>query len=146
LIPPEQRKARWDAYLALPPEERAALARKSRSIPPAPGPSAAAVLPNQKVNVVVPPSKPATPKAVAPTVIQAQPGATTTLISKTPAPPPHEKAGEPKIAVPPDRVNRATLLPQPAPAPSPRTDRALTAPSAGASSPGPSASAADPGR
>lgn len=115
-IPPEQRQARWDAYLALPPEERAALAKKSRTVPPAPNPAAAAVLPNQKVNVVNAPSKPANPKPVAPTMIQAQPGATTTLISKTPMPPPHEKAGEPKIAVPPERVDRTTLLPKPAPA------------------------------
>lgn len=127
-IPPEERQARWDAYLALPPEERAALAKKSRAVPPAPNPAAAAVLPNQKVNVVNAPSKPANPKPVAPTMVQAQPGATTTLISKTPAPPPHETAGEPKIALPPERVNRTTLLPQPTP-PEPRRGSS-TAPAA----------------
>lgn len=153
-IPPEQRQARWDAYLALPPEERAALAKKSRSVPPAPNPAAAAVLPNQKVNVVNAPSKPANPKPVAPTVVQARPGATTTLISKTPAPPLHEKAGEPKIAVPPERVDRTTLLPKPEPAEArPRSAPAAAPPAKPATDPAaapaaevPSVPAAEPGR
>src|SRR5574337_684476 len=130
-IPAEERQARWDAYMALPAEERAALARRSRSIPKAAAASATrgtlTVLPNQKVNVVNAPSKPVTPKVVGPTIVQAKPGASTTLISKTPTPPAHEAAGEPKISVPGVQVNRATLLPNPAPAVPPRPPAAPAA-------------------
>lgn len=130
-IPAEERQARWDAYMALPAEERAALARRSRSIPKAATASATrgtlTVLPNQKVNVVNAPSKPVTPKVVGPTIVQAKPGASTTLISKTPTPPAHEAAGEPKISVPGVQVNRATLLPKPAPAVPPRPPAAPAA-------------------
>lgn len=118
-IPAQERQARWDAYLALPVEERAALARRSSSIPKVDDAkanrNALAVLPNQKVNVVNAPSKPAAPQVVGPTVVQAKPGASTTLISKTPTPPVHDAPGEPKISVPGEQVNRATLLPQAAP-------------------------------
>ena len=64
--------------------------------------------------------------AVAPTVVQAKPGATTTTMSTRAAPPPHHQAGLPKIAATPGFVDPATLLPQrgpqgaavrPAPAP-----------------------------
>ena len=58
----------------------------------------------------------APPRPVAPTVVQAQPGATTTLISKPPAPPPHQQPGLPKIAATPGFVDQATLLPTARPA------------------------------
>ena len=57
-------------------------------------------------------SSAAAPKPVAPTVVQAQPGATTTLISKRPAPPAHQQTGLPKIAATPGFVDKSTLLPQ----------------------------------
>jgi hypothetical protein len=54
----------------------------------------------------------APPKVIAPSVVQARPGATTTLITKRPTPPSHQQAGLPKIAATPEFVNKATLLPQ----------------------------------
>ena len=45
-------------------------------------------------------------------MIQAGPGATTTMVSKLPTPPPHQQIGLPKIAASPGFVDRATLLPQ----------------------------------
>jgi Protein of unknown function (DUF3106) len=122
-ISPQDRQARWDAYLALPPEEREALAQradaqakaknaKSAKAPGAPAASAGPAM-NQKVNVVNPPQT--VPKPVAPTVVQAKPGASTTLMSKTATPPAHEKVGQPKIAASQGVVNRSTLLPQTGP-------------------------------
>jgi len=49
---------------------------------------------------------------VAPTIVQAKPGATTTLMTRRAEPPAHQKPGQPKIAAKPDQVNSQTLLPQ----------------------------------
>jgi hypothetical protein len=57
-------------------------------------------------------SPPVVVKPVAPTVVQAKPGATTTLMTRAPSPPPHQKPGQPKIEAQPDQVDRTTLLPQ----------------------------------
>lgn len=112
---PQDRAAAWDAYLALPAEQRRALAQRAKTVPratPEARIGAATVLPNQKVNVVALPAKPAVATAVAPTVVRASPGATTTLISNRPRPPSHEQLGDPKIAVPSDELDRKTLLPR----------------------------------
>ncbi len=120
-ISPQERQARWDAYLALPADERRALADRAKTVPkagtaslpgPAGGPPVASV---QKNNLVTAPATKAVAKTVAPTVVQAKPGASTTLISKTATPPPHTHIGQPKIAVREDQVNRSTLLPQAGP-------------------------------
>jgi Protein of unknown function (DUF3106) len=121
-ISPQDRQARWDAYLALPAEERRALAKSASTVPPASKAAATAAVgktpastsapQNQKVNVVSEPSKQSAPKSVAPTVVQAKPGASTTLISKTATPPTHAQLGQPKIAATQDVVDRKTLLPQ----------------------------------
>lgn len=124
-ISPQERQARWDAYLALPAEERRALADSAKTVPkasrtavrspagePLTPPATASV---QKNNIVSAPSTPAAAKSVAPTVVQAKPGASTTLISKTATPPAHAQVGQPKIAAGQDKVNRSTLLPQPKP-------------------------------
>ncbi len=95
-ISPQQRQARWDAYMALPPEERRALAESATKVPQTRKPG-----PNE-----------ATPKPVAPTLLQAKPGASTTLISKTANPPAHVKSGGPKITTDQDEVSRRTLLPK----------------------------------
>ena len=55
---------------------------------------------------------PRRPGRSAPTVVQAQPGATTTLISKRPRRPSHQQPGLPKIAATPGFVDKSTLLPQ----------------------------------
>jgi hypothetical protein len=112
-LPPEERQARWQAYQALPEEERKTLAQRGR--PPAtPSSSAAATdtrLDGAKRNMVQ--SQAAAPKrAVAPTVVQAKPGATTTSMATRVAPPPHNQAGLPKIAATPGFVDPATLLPR----------------------------------
>ena len=52
------------------------------------------------------------PRPVAPTLVQAAPGATTTLITRRPSPPPHQQTGMPKIAATPEFVNQSTLLPR----------------------------------
>jgi hypothetical protein len=124
-ISPQERQARWDAYLALPAEERRALANSARTVPktsnttvrtPTADPSkSAATASVQKNNIVTAPSTSAAAKTVAPTVVQAKPGASTTLISKTVSPPPHAQIGQPKIAASQDKVNRSTLLPRPGP-------------------------------
>lgn len=121
-ISPQDRQERWDAYLALPADQRRALAKSASTVPPAPkgasttqvGKSLAVMAgpQNQKANVLSAPTRQSAPKSVAPTVVQAKPGASTTLITKTATPPPHARIGQPKIAVSQDVVDRRTMLPQ----------------------------------
>jgi hypothetical protein len=111
------RKARWDEYQALPPEKKQQLAaraepRAASAAGPA-APKAGSPRDTQaKSNIVPNPAFAAPPKVIAPSVVQARPGATTTLITKRPTPPSHQQAGLPKIAATPEFVNKATLLPQ----------------------------------
>lgn len=111
-VPAQERKAKWDEYNALPLEKRQQLAAKA--VPPArkPGNDSPAESSSRKTNVVPNPSYAPKPKPVAPTVAQAQPGATTNLITKRPNPPAHQPAGLPKIAVTPGFVDQSTLLPK----------------------------------
>lgn len=128
-VPQQDRQASWEAYQALPEDQRRELA--SRAQPAAATAPAAASGPRAataalaapsaklaregaqpKVNAVPAPGTVPPPKPVAPSVVQAQPGATTTLISKPAAPPPHQPSGSPKIAATPDYVDKKTLLPQ----------------------------------
>jgi hypothetical protein len=126
--PAQNRQASWDAYQALAPEQRRELADRaapmatsaSRAGPNATKTATAAAQapsrtfdgPQPKSNTVPNPALAALPKPVAPTVVQVQPGATTTLISKQPAPPAHQPTGMPKIAATPEFVDEKTLLPQ----------------------------------
>lgn len=103
-ISPQQRQERWDAYMALPAEERRALAASARTVPKAAVADGSSAKPLQSGT-----------KIVAPTLVQAKPGASTTLISKPATPPAHAQAGQPKITVGTDRVDRSTLLPQAGP-------------------------------
>jgi hypothetical protein len=119
-LDPNARKARWEAYQALSPEQKQRLA--ARAVHPAPWPSATARPtrveapsgrdPQLKSNIVPNTASAIAPKAIGPGFIQAGPGATTTLITKRPAPPPHQQTGQPKIAATPEFVNKATLLPK----------------------------------
>lgn len=116
---PAERQARWEQYKALPPDQRRRLAAQA-----APGSTqerpngraaralSAASAPVPKSNMVSPMPSAATVKPVAPTVVQAKPGATTTLMSKRPTPPVHQQPGLPKVAATPGFVDRSTLLPQ----------------------------------
>jgi hypothetical protein len=117
-LPPEERQARWRAYQALSEDERRALAQRAR--PPARGAAGADTRPdagstvtngNLKNNLVVPRPQ-AKARTVAPSVVNAQPGATTTTVTTPAAPPAHHQAGMPKIAATPGFVDPATLLPQ----------------------------------
>ena len=122
-LAPSNRQARWEAYQALPEAEKKELAARAA---PAAAIAAPAKLRAQaantvgadplgvqtKSNEVVPPDVRRQARSVAPTVIQAPTGATTTLISKRPAPPAHQQAGLPKITATPSFVNPTTLLPK----------------------------------
>lgn len=115
-ITPQERQERWQAYQSLSPEERDRLAARAA---PAGGtanrrngtPASRDGVQN-KSNIVPNPTLAASRKPVAPSVVQAAPGATTTLISKRPAPPTHQQPGLPKIAATPNFVDKQTLLPQ----------------------------------
>ena len=121
-LAPTNRQARWDAYQALPDDEKKELA--SRAPPPqakAESKSRARALraesasqpgAQSKSNMVVKADPNRKARAVAPAVVQAPAGATTTLMSTAPAPPVHQQAGLPKITASPTFVNPSTLLPQ----------------------------------
>lgn len=125
-VAPQDRQAQWAAYQALPPEQRQQLA--ARAAAPAASAAAAPREPRKvakpnvargarepgeiKSNIVPNPGLAAPQKPVAPTVVQAGAGASTTLITKRPAPPAHQQTGLPKIAATPGYVDATTLLPQ----------------------------------
>lgn len=117
-VAPQDRQAQWEAYKALPDEQKRQL--QARAVPPAPNGAGKSQTPKAdkapvsqaKSNIVPNPAYAAPPKPVAPTVIQAQPGATTSLISKKPTPPAHQQTGLPKIAATPEFVDKTTLLPR----------------------------------
>ncbi len=119
-LPPQERQAQWQAYQALPEGERKALATRGRpdAVPPMSArPGAKTAQPvgdaRAKQNIVANPSQTApASKAVGPTVVQAAPGATTSLVTRQATPPPHQQAGMPKIAATPGFVDRTTLLPK----------------------------------
>ena len=109
------RKARWDEYQALPPEKKQQLAARATPAPAAASAALKATAAHEtqaKSNIVPNPALATPPSVVAPAVVQARPGATTTLITKRPTPPSHQQTGLPKIAATPEFVNKATLLPQ----------------------------------
>lgn len=105
-IPPSDRQARWEDYQALTPEQKRQLAARSER-----GDKTGRDPAQAKSNIVPNPAFAASPKSVTPTVMQAQPGATTTLIGKRAVPPSHQQTGLPKIAATPEFVNKSTLLP-----------------------------------
>lgn len=123
-LSPEQKQARWEAYQALPDEERKALAIRAKPVDervhaaaaPKSAKESASAAATAKASAGLKPAAPAAlAKPVAPTVVQAKPGATTTLMTTPVLPPTHHRPGEPKIAAQPGQVNPATLLPQSGP-------------------------------
>ena len=115
-VPAPDRNARWEAYQALPADARQQFAARAASAAGS-SPAGRSVRPPRdtkeaKLNVVPSPAPVQPPKQVAPTLVQAGPGATTTLITRRPAPPSHQQTGMPKIAATPEFVNRSTLLPR----------------------------------
>jgi hypothetical protein len=111
-LPAQNRQARWDAYQALPPEKKQQLAARAASNNAFKTANKVASQPQAKANVVPNSQLDSTPNAVTSTVVQARPGATTTLITKRPMPPAHQQTGLPKIAATPEFVNKSTLLPK----------------------------------
>ena len=123
-LPLDDRRSRWEAYQALTPEQKKELAARA-SADRAPNGSDSDVrglagarferrkeAPAPKSNIVGNPSYAPGLRAIGPTTVQAAPGATTTFITRRPAPPPHQQTGLPKVAATPEFVDRSTLLPQ----------------------------------
>ena len=109
---PEDRQSRWEAYQALPDDERKALAQRAKpAAKAASSVDARASDATGKRNIVAP-TRQAAVKPVGPTVVQAKPGATTSLMSTRAAPPAHQQPGLPKIAATEGFVNPNTLLPR----------------------------------
>ena len=113
-LTPEERQARWQAYQALSPEQRSELARRAA---PASGKPAQPLPRAQRDGIqtksnLVPNPAPSAPRQLTPSMVQAESGATTSLISRRPAPPTHQQPGLPKIAATPGFVDKQTLLPQ----------------------------------
>jgi hypothetical protein len=105
----EERQQQWEAYQALPPDQRRALAERAAAGDRNPG--RPLPLQGEKSSVVQPPVLlPARP--VGPTVVQRGGGATTELVSRPLAPPLHQQTGLPKVVATPGFVDSATLLPQ----------------------------------
>jgi len=109
---PEQKQAHWEAYQALPDDERRALADRNR---PDAGDKPGSALPTKTSNIARSSASAPNTKPVAPTMVQAKPGATTNLMTVTADPPAHHRPGQPKIAAEPGLVDPSTLLPQSGP-------------------------------
>jgi hypothetical protein len=119
-ITPSDKQERWQAYQALPPEQRQALAAqaakaaKSPATPSGPGrPGNRAEASVEKKKNTVPFLPPTVaPKAVGPTVVQSRPGATTQLVNNPSTAPLHQQAGLPKVPATKAFVDQETLLPK----------------------------------
>jgi hypothetical protein len=124
--PMQDRQASWEAYQTLSPDQRRALTERlapaaAASSPPGrtaqkaasagPADKRSRETAQVKSNTVPDRALAAPPKPVGPSVVQARPGATTTLMSRPPSPPAHQQTGMPKIAATPEYVDKATLLP-----------------------------------
>lgn len=110
-LPATDRKARWEAYKALPPDQQRELAARAA---PAGSPDRRARRdgPPEKSSLVPNTAYAARPNAVAPSMAQARPGATTNLVTKRPTPPVHQQPGLPKITAGATFVDSRTLLPK----------------------------------
>jgi hypothetical protein len=108
----EERQQQWEAYQALPVDQRRALADRAVVAEPS-GRRAdrAPVHQGEKSSVVQPPVF-LPPRPVGPTIVQRGAGASTELVSRPSAPPLHQQAGMPKVVATPGFVDAATLLPQ----------------------------------
>lgn len=106
-LPREDREARWKAYQALSPEERQQLAERAAA-----GKRAGVRGGGAGNGRSVEADYAARPRPIGPVVVQAAPGATTTLLTRSPTPPGHQQTGMPRIAATPGFVDKATLLPQ----------------------------------
>lgn len=113
----DERQTRWQEYQALSPEQRQALARQAGQPPrnrddgPDSGNAAGRDGARAKLNTMPLPDS-SRDRPVAPSMLQAHPGATTNPVSKSPQPARFQQPGLPKIAATPDFVDPATLQPR----------------------------------
>jgi hypothetical protein len=108
----EQRQKSWQAYQALPDDERRQLAQRAKSALPASAEAKKTGSSTSDADVgkrAVSRASVARPAQQA--LVQAKPGATTTTIATRATPPAHHQPGMPKIAATPGFVDPATLLP-----------------------------------
>ncbi|MEJ6007153.1 DUF3106 domain-containing protein [Paucibacter sp. AS339] len=118
-IDADARQAKWEAYQALPPEQRQQLADKAAlkqekqagKLNSASSISPASVA-RTKSNLVPEVNNALPPKPVAASLLQAKPGATTVLMTTDRAVPGHLQAGDTKIMAHPELVDGKTLLPK----------------------------------
>lgn len=110
-LSPRERQQQWDAYRALPADQRRALA-ESAARPRPSGPAARRDAESGVKSSVVRAPAPVPAQPVGPSVVRRGSGATTNLVSKPAAPPLHQQAGLPKVAATPGFVDSATLLPR----------------------------------
>ena len=111
----EQRQAKWEAYQALPAEKRQELADKAtqkRAAKPPARRVAVSDSPQPKKNLVPAALKGLPVKSVAPSIVQAKPGATTVFMTQIKTLPSHQQAGQTKVFADPDLVDSKTLLPK----------------------------------
>jgi len=120
-LPRRDRQAEWEAYRALPQDERDALAARAR-----PGAAELADDSGSRLRRAVPQGSAAqaadgatqSPRyrersSLPPSLTRGNPGATTNLITAPPSPPAHQQqSGLPRITATPGVVDRTTLLPQ----------------------------------
>lgn len=109
-LSPQERQQQWEAYQALPAEQRRALAERAGR----PAPSGSALRePHATVkSSVVRTPAPLRGQPVSPSVVKRGAGVSTDLVSRPASPPMHQQAGLPKVAATPGFVDKATLLPQ----------------------------------
>lgn len=113
-LSPQERQQQWEAYRALPADQRRALAeRAGRPMEAGPDTGSGARDPSTSVKSSVVRSPAPTPaQSVSPSVVKRGAGASTDLVSRPASPPMHQQAGLPKVAATPGFVDKATLLPQ----------------------------------
>lgn len=111
-LSPQERQQQWEAYRALPADQRRALAERAGQ----PAVSAAGTgtrePPAHVKSSVVRAPPPVPGQSVSPSVVKRGAGASTDLVSRPATPPMHQQAGLPKVAAMPGFVDKATLLPQ----------------------------------
>ena len=119
-IDADARQAKWEAYQALPPEQRQQLAEKaaqkleqqsSKLMNSATGKSTISAT-QAKSNLVPTLRADLMPKPVAASLLQAKPGATTVLMTSSRFMTIHQQASETKILAHPEMVDSKTLLPK----------------------------------
>ncbi|MFZ2649175.1 MAG: DUF3106 domain-containing protein [Burkholderiaceae bacterium] len=120
-VAPQDRPAQWEAYQALPPEQKRKLAARAAAPAASAGQQRAAATERAsgkagaaqgKLNIVPNPAHAPQPTPIPSAALQAQPGATTTSIAKRASPPMHQQPGLPKISASPGFVDKTTLLPR----------------------------------